>query len=45
MAKIVQLKISDDLYKMIKELASKDRNARTPEDYISNLVMEKYRNS
>ena len=45
MAKTVKLEISEDLYKMIKELANKDRKAKNPVDYISNLVMEKYKNS
>lgn len=45
MAKTVKLEVSEDLYKMITELTKKDRKAKSPEDYISNLVMEKYKKS
>ncbi len=45
MAKTVKLEISEDLHKMIKELADKDRKAKSPEDYISNLILEKYKKS
>jgi predicted DNA-binding protein len=42
MAKIVSIKISDDILEMMKELAKKN-GTRDPSKYLSELIREEYK--